>query len=255
MIERGSRVAHHELMNVEWAVQQIDAFLDVTQQVAYPNNPNSGVFVMGTTMRGSENAASEAAHVVERILDVALPDWRKRVSTPDREYAGLRDQASRGRAALLRDHEIVEMLGDAAPRVSLGELHPWVWDAAKGLWADGHRALAVQQAAIAVNTHTQAKLARRDVSETQLFQQSFSSDSPTSGAPRLRVDGDPELPSTKNRQRGAMALAEGLYSAIRNPLGHELAPEWDENVALEMLSAFSMLARWVDEASVERVSA
>lgn len=240
-------------MDTEWAIKELETFLELTRQVPHQNDPSSGVFVLGKRMASSSSAAAEAAHVVEQILDQALRGWRAALPSPDRDYRGLREQAARGRAALHRQAEIEAKLGDAAPRVNLGALHPWVWDAARTLWADGHRALAVQQAAIAVNAQAKAKLRRRDVSETPLFQQAFSSDAPTPSAPRLRIDGyDAGDTSSKNRQRGAMALSEGLYAAIRNPLGHELAPEWTEDIALEMLAAFSMLARWVDDAAVER---
>ena len=56
----------------------------------------------------------------------------------------------------------------------------------------------------------------------------------------------------KSVQRGAMALAEGTFAGIRNPLSHEADQELDEQVALEYLAALSVLARWVDESSVER---
>ncbi|MFE2567778.1 TIGR02391 family protein [Streptomyces mirabilis] len=50
--------------------------------------------------------------------------------------------------------------------------------------------------------------------------------------------------------RGAMALAEGCYAAIRNPNSHEDGlPELPEHEALEQLAAFSLLARWVDAAT------
>lgn len=57
----------------------------------------------------------------------------------------------------------------------------------------------------------------------------------------------------ENLHRGARALAEGLYAAIRNPGVH--APEQvaggEEQLCLEQLAAFSLLARWVDQADVQ----
>jgi hypothetical protein len=51
-----------------------------------------------------------------------------------------------------------------------------------------------------------------------------------------------------------MALAEGIFAGIRNPLTHEAGIELDEQVALEYLAALSILARWVDDSTVERAS-
>jgi hypothetical protein len=55
----------------------------------------------------------------------------------------------------------------------------------------------------------------------------------------------------KSMQRGAMALAEGVYAGIRNPLIHADPQDIDEQVGLEYLAALSVPARWVDEAEVE----
>jgi hypothetical protein len=51
--------------------------------------------------------------------------------------------------------------------------------------------------------------------------------------------------------RGARAFAEGFYAGIRNPGMH--VPQdggGNEQLALEQLAAFSLLARWVDQAEL-----
>jgi hypothetical protein len=125
------------------------------------------------------------------------------------------------------------------------QFHPWIWDAASTLWASGHYRLAVQAAATALNAHTQAKLGRRDVADTQLMQESFSPNPPEAGKPRLRCPGDPSNPTTQSRQRGALQYAVGCFGAIRNPATHGQA-EWNQQVALECLAALSVLGRWID---------
>lgn len=51
--------------------------------------------------------------------------------------------------------------------------------------------------------------------------------------------------------RGAAAFAEGCYTGIRHPNGHEDGlPELPEHEALEQLAALSVLARWVDTSVV-----
>ena len=55
-------------------------------------------------------------------------------------------------------------------------------------------------------------------------------------------------------QRGARTFAEGVFAGIRNPLAHEADQEMPEQQALEYLAALSVLARWVDESTVEVAS-
>ncbi|MEV6845402.1 TIGR02391 family protein [Actinoplanes sp. NPDC051411] len=128
----------------------------------------------------------------------------------------------------------------------------------------GERAILLEQrslppgrhaAAIRVNSETQANLGRVDVSETKLFNEAFSVDAPKPGAPRLRLMPDDGSDTYKSLHRGARAFAEGLYAGIRNPGMHTPPPAGGgvEQLALEQLAAFSLLARWVDQATVETV--
>lgn len=109
------------------------------------------------------------------------------------------------------------------------------------------------QAAIRINAETQAKLGRMDISETDLFNQAFSMSDPKADSPRLRLAADDGSKTHESLHRGARAFAEGLYAAIRNPGMHtpEQRGGGQEQLALEHLAAFSLLARWVDQASVE----
>jgi hypothetical protein len=61
----------------------------------------------------------------------------------------------------------------------------------------------------------------------------------------------------KSLHEGAMAFGRGCFMALRNVLGHEYGHMADppEYLALEYLAAFSVLARWVESATVERVTA
>jgi hypothetical protein len=59
-----------------------------------------------------------------------------------------------------------------------GKLHSWVWESAAPLWRTKYFSRAVSQAAIRVNSETQAKVGRRDITETDLFNQVFSLDEP-----------------------------------------------------------------------------
>jgi uncharacterized protein (TIGR02391 family) len=148
---------------------------------------------------------------------------------------------------------LAEKLGDNAPDMDAANLHPWAWDTGRSFWNSGHYHQAVMQAALRVNSETQAKLGRVDVSEVDLFNQAFSLDAAIAGAPRLRLMQADGSHTYKNLHRGARAFAEGLYSAIRNPGMHAPAPAdgGEEQLALEQLAAFSLLARWIEQATVE----
>lgn len=235
-------------MDHEWAISEIDAFLRVTAQVVPDMGP--GIAYFGTVMRGPETEASARAHVVEQILDRALPGWKLERPTKDKDYGWLRDQASRAKAALQRQAELAEKLGDNAPDMDAANLHPWAWENGRSYWNTGHYHQAVMQAAIRVNAETQAKLSRMDVSETALFNEAFSLNERKDGAARLRLMEDDGGKTYENLHRGARAFAEGLYAAIRNPGMHVPHDGGEEQLALEQLAAFSLLARWVDQADV-----
>lgn len=238
-------------LDPEWAVQEIDKFLHATAQVGVDMGP--GAVYLGTVMRGPETEAAALAQVVEQILDRVLPGWRKERPQVDSEYVWLRDQASRAKGQIQRADELAEKLGDNAPDMDAANLHPWAWENGKSYWNTGHYHQTVMQAAIRINAETQAKLGRMDVSETDLFNQAFSLSAPTMDAPRLRLMDDDGSKTYESRHRGARAFAEGLYAGIRNPGMHTPSDGGDEQLALEQLAAFSLLARWVDQARVEHV--
>lgn len=241
-------------LNHEWAIKEIDEFLRVTDQVGYDNS-GGGVVMLGTHMRGSQTEASQRAHVVEQILDRVLPGWRQDRPEKDVKFVWLRDQASRAKAAMQRAVELAENLGDNAPDMDAANLHPWAWENGRSYWNTGHYHQAVMQAAIRVNAETQAKLERMDVSETALFNEAFSMDAPKAGAPRLRLTEDDGGKTYQNLHRGARSFADGLYTAVRNPGMHKPQESrgGEEQLALEQLAAFSLLARWIDQAKVHRI--
>jgi hypothetical protein len=237
-------------IDTPWAISEIDQFLHATAQVNPQTSP--GVVFFGTVMRGPRTEAAERAHVVEQILDRVLNGWRNERPEKDKEYRWLRDQASRARVALERSVELADRLGDGAPDMDAANLHPWAWENGRSYWNTGHYHQAVMQAAIRVNAETQAKLGRMDVSETALFTEAFSLGNPKPHAPRLRLVDDDGSKTYENLHRGARAFAEGLYAAIRNPGVHTPSDGGEQQLALEQLAAFSLLARWVDQSIVVR---
>lgn len=234
-------------MDREWAIEQLDTFIYMTDYVV-SDTPG----VIGSFVRGDDEEIGGQAQVVEQILDRVLPRWRAEV--PDDKYrmwARQREAAIRSRAQLKRAEEVAQKLGDDAPVISASNLHPWIWSGARSLWQSGRYVRAVRDAATKLNAETQNKVGRRDVSETDLFKQSFSLDGAKPDKARLRRLTPEDSDTYRSVQRGAMAFAEGVFAGIRNPLSHEVGQEMSEQVALEHLAALSVLARWVDESTVE----
>lgn len=245
-------------MDTDWARAELAHFLELTTLYRPEDPPGVVSFSPRLSNRGASGDIIASAQVVEQILDRALPHWRTEV--PDdrngkvNRWCQHREAAQRADVALLRATEIRERLGDNAPLVSAAMMHPWVWEGARALWQSGHYREAVTAAARKVNAEAQNKLARRDLSETKLFQSAFSQNAAKPGEPRLRLGQDDGGDTFRSVNRGAMAFAEGCFAGIRNPNSHEDGlPELPENEALEQLAAFSVLARWVDSATVETV--
>lgn len=192
-----------------------------------------------------------SAQIAEKIIDRVLPRWRSDIP---KDPAGLwqqhREAAIRAVSELRSRDEVATKLGDDAPDMNAAAMHPWAWEAARSLWQSGHFREAVRAAAVKVNAELQNKVGRRDASEVNLFQQSFSDDMPLPGKPRLRPEGDDGGKTSLSLRRGIVAFAEGCYAAIRNPASHDEG-DLGEQIAMEQLAAFSVLARWVDAATVD----
>ncbi|MGN7131910.1 TIGR02391 family protein [Rhodococcoides corynebacterioides] len=237
-------------MNTEWAIAELDKFVHQTEIVA-STTPG----VIASFPRESDEVIAAQAYVVEQIMNRVVPNWRTGVGKDSyHRWGEHREAAVRARAQLVRKQEIEENLGENAPELSAAELHPWIWEGAKSLWQSGHYREAVGGAIRKLNAETQNKVDRRDVSETDLFKQALSMDEPKVGKSRLRRMKDDGSDTYKSVQRGAMALAEGVFAGIRNPLSHEVDQELSEQEALEYLAALSVLARWVDQSDVESAS-
>lgn len=243
------------LADNDWAIDALKKFIHGSDQVAFQNTPGSGVVHLGTHQRLPDSQVAELAYVAEKVLDRVLPEWRDESSrVAGKKNAGwnhLRDWSARGIAAIQREEELEEKLGDAAPRISVSSFHPWIWDGARSLWQSRHYLQAVQGAILKLNAETQNKLGRRDISETDLFVQAFSENDPKPGQSRLLRMQNDDSKTFKSVQRGARNFAEGVFAGIRNPLAHETDSEMPEQQALEYLAALSVLARWVDDAELE----
>jgi uncharacterized protein (TIGR02391 family) len=142
-------------------------------------------------------------------------------------------------------------LGSSAPSMSADALHPLVWNAAAERWGVGHYSDAVQRAATFLNANVQDMVGRRDVSDSELMREVFSMSPPTTDKPRLRWPGDDSDLTVKSMRVGILNLAQGMFSAIRNPATHS-TEDMERQEALEQLATLSILARWIDRCELVR---
>ncbi|WP_167829448.1 TIGR02391 family protein [Nocardia vulneris] len=241
-------------VNVEWVRTRLREFVDRASPVI--QRPAS-------TMRGRDtflpacgrDTAIELAEPIRQILDKLYPEWQSALLPSSKfEFTQEREGAQRLLARLESYDEVMENLGgsDLSPQINASGLHPLVWQAASAQWATGHRHEAVLAAAKAVNSMLQAKLSRRDVSELDLVKQAFTEKAPEVGKPRLRYDEFSSDQTAESMRRGVMEFGSGCFSAIRNPLGHLPNDEIEltEHTALERLCAFSLFARFIEDAQL-----
>ena len=147
--------------------------------------------------------------------------------------------------------EAAERLRPDSPDLAAENFHSWVWKAAAPMWEASSKQAAVLAAAQSVNARLQQKLSRRDTADAKLCREAFSLNDAVPGQPLLRFPGDQTSETWRSRQNGAMQLGAGCFDGIRNPAAHEHRLQLPDQVALEQIAAFSVLARWIEECTVE----
>jgi len=135
---------------------------------------------------------------------------------------------------------------EAPPAIGAAAMHPIIWGAAKWLWRDRHFRAAVAAAADALISQVKIITGRNDVSETSLWQETFSRNEATPDKPRLRWPGESNRRDVTTMNDGLRQFAPGVQMTIRNPAAHATG-ELGEQEALERLATRSLLARWVEE--------
>jgi hypothetical protein len=235
-------------MNVEWALKQLNLWLHLNERV--PLAPELVKPNRKTTRRGTTEQRVAIDNVAWEIAKAVYVE-------PPRDPRYINEEYVRRLIWELTEGDEVRShldLVEPPPAIAAESLHPWVWDAARPHWLGGNHDAAVWAAAINVNTSLQNKVRRRDAGEGRLIRESFSTDDPKPGQPRLRRCG-PENPDLfRDMHVGASHLGQGVFSAVRNPLNHVTADEHGigEAEALEALASLSLLARWIDQAEVDR---
>jgi hypothetical protein len=231
----------------QWALTQLREFVNLTE---LHQPPSTGTFPSPTRNRGKKDDIVASAHVVEKILNRVVPRWSIAIPVDlNGKWQQHREAAQRAITEIERAAEIWEKLGDSAPSVSASGFHPWAWEGARSLWSSGHFREAVRAAATKINAELQNKVGRRELADTKLIQECLSDADPTPDKPRLRLAGDDGGQTARSFRQGVMQYGAGCFLAIRNPLSHDEG-ELTEQEGLEHLAALSLLARWLDGATV-----
>ncbi len=243
-----------DIANVEAALEKVRGFIALLDQHHRLWDAFGSTTPEPLQLKDTDSQVQEQLPLIRRIADRAdselagnlkkdgYPSWPYyRILETSRQLSGL--LGSRG--------EIERILGPVGPKLAAASLHPWIWNAAVDLWDDGHLREAVQAAASALfDGHLPAKLGvPAKPSAKDLVAQAFSTDSPTAGNPRLRLDDYPDpSASWTSQHEGAKFFGMGCAQLIRNLVTHGAQP--DEQVALEQLASLSLLARLIDRAKV-----
>jgi hypothetical protein len=144
-------------------------------------------------------------------------------------------------------------LGTSAPLMRADSLHPLIWDAASKRWESDHFVDAVQRAATALSGVVKDRTGRYELGDNDLMSQAFSLAPPQEGKPRLRWPGNDSDLTVRAMRQGILNMAQGVYSAIRNPAAHT-TNELPKQEALEQLATLSVLARWIEGCEIVSAS-
>ena len=170
------------------------------------------------------------------------------------DWSSVKTAAVKLRTHIMEGAALAAELGPSGPSLSAGQMHDRVWRVAAPHWDDGDHALAVREAGRAVALYARKRVGRSDDDGTELVGQSLAAADPKPGKPRLRlpVPAGVSDDTARSIQEGAAAFGRGCMMAIRNVHTHDEV-DLDEDVALEMLAALSLLTRWVEAAEVVSV--
>lgn len=143
-------------------------------------------------------------------------------------------------------------LGTTAPTMNADGLHALVWEAASKRWDSGHHTDAVQRAATALSGLVKDRTGRYELGDNELMSQAFSLAAPQEGKPRLRWPGNDDDLTVKAMRQGILNMAQGVFSAIRNPATHS-TDELPRQEALEQLATLSILTRWIERCELVEI--
>jgi uncharacterized protein (TIGR02391 family) len=236
-------------MDRVWMRQKLEAYKRVLDQFIGLSTP--WATPQGDALVAELHRQEPTVREILRRLDPSLADFNlDAFGGKHASPSGVLTCIHQGLGILADQDDWAVKLAPDAPALYADRFHPWVWAAAQTFWDSGHYRKAVDVAANAVNAHTQAKVGRHDIFDTDLMNQVFT-DRPKPGQAYLQIPGDQADQTIRSRNRALRPFAEGCFAGLRNPAVHEHGPDWDEQEALEYLAALSILARWIDECIIQ----
>jgi len=212
------------------------------------------MYETGSSYSAMRERSAQTHSIIESVLgNRDVPNLMRR---SDKAYwldAGI-EFAEHALAVLTTRAETRSKLGTRAPTMKADGLHPLIWDAAAKRWESGHYSDAVQRAATSLSGHVKNLTRRHELGDAELMSQAFSPSPPQEGKPRLRWPGDDNDLTVKAMRVGALNMAQGVFSGIRNPATHT-TDELPKQEALEQLATLSVLARWIDKCELREFEA
>jgi len=239
-----------------WCVDELDKFLDISTITGEVKGQmivdlweiqQNGMPQMDTRdTKGSVDEINAALPIIQKILSLAGIDKIEYTNNRFGQIEALRAHCIQAKVLILRRQEMEEKLGDTSPKVSAGQLHPWIWESAKSRWKSNHRGSAVEEAGKRLKNELENKANRHlGENEQKLFNTCFGEASTVTWLD-LSIDAE-----QSQRRRAMRGLAEGFYAGIRNRLAHEVDSDLEEAEALQWLAVTSVIARWIDEANFD----
>ena len=236
-------------MNNEWALSKLDEFI----RLATPRPKGEQTNRYQTLTFGTDIELISSWVFVEKILESVYADWhRNHLPTINEEYGSKREAAMHARAKVQNAAEIESNLVQAGPILRADNFHPVIWNQAQVYWSGGFYRSAVQTCGTLIDIKLQAFTGRRDITGRDLVNQSFSTDDPQVGKPRIRVPEQENVESTRSLREGVQSLGLACFALVRNLSTHRVE-EITEHEALEQLALFSLFLKKLDLCSLETI--
>jgi hypothetical protein len=243
-------------MDEPWVVERLEWWIRTAssaRQVGSNGTVHGFMYASGSSYNELRAVAAQTQTIIARVLGRnEVPNLMRR-----RENAYWLDEgiefAEHALSVVKTRAETRARLGTNAPIMRADSLHPLIWNAAAKRWESGHFIDAVQRAATALSGIVKDRTGRYELGDSDLMSQAFSLAPPQEGKPRLRWPGNDDDLTVKAMRQGILNMAQGVFSAIRNPATHT-TNELPKQEALEQLATLSVLARWTESCRIVRLS-
>ncbi|HYA68060.1 MAG TPA: TIGR02391 family protein [Acidimicrobiales bacterium] len=242
-------------MDAERAIRHLEAFLGLLRTNRAAFSLRDQIFASNTQWRETQEEILSRRPLIiaiaQELDDTIAAKMRGRAAHPW-EWQDLEEAAAEA-LGLLRDRDEFQAVLGRGHVGSVGRIHGAIWRNAASSWQEAQFGQALQAAVTFVlGTMLPNKLERFDLAGFDLVREAFSLEPPKPGRPRLRLPMvAPDTEAWVMAHSGAGHLGVGCAQVVRGLVTREL-DYFDEASAFELLMTLSALARWIDQANVER---